>query len=663
MTTARQTTLLAIALAGAALVSGCDGPTREGASQPPAATPDASAISGLSAPASVGRVTELEGTVMRVRLGLTASATISPLQNADVLETYENSRAVVELPDGRVLEIGPDAHVTFRGAGDKTELEVKRGLLMSRPRRSDAGIAAAEPEGSTLRILTPFGETRVRTLAELSIEVGSDSAAVDVTFGAVLHTSTNGQPVEITMGQVARITRSESKVEEKSRRLLLPLDIVLTPDGAKVEVQQKGQGKWKKLGKQWTLVEGDGVRVKSGLQRVDLPGSGGLSLQSGSEVSWGMVSSGDGTVAVRLDLKAGAVKLEAGSPTRLELGGGATVQTDGSASVSVARKGKGIEVSSAAGDAELTTATGKSVVKAGQLARVSGQGDVTVVELDRPGLLLPARVGLRVMHPGLEQVALGWEGAQAESFFVEVASDAAFTGLLLSGVVHKPYVTAAAPVRGTLNWRVRTQKDGKIIDRGSAAFMREPPVRNQSGAENEVRDGADSTTIYFQDELPAITLLFKKDAAASSNKVSVFAKGSLDRPVLERTVPAADLSLPKGSLTEGSYLWTVTPLSATGEPLRGGKMNKLEIIYDNSLTTTLVGSPRNGAAFGASVTADGVAPVGATLVVNGKPAPLDDKHRFRLDVPVWSPPAMVVFRQQLSGAPDLYIVRVGARRK
>jgi len=56
-----------------------------------------------------------------------------------------------------------------------------------------------------------------------------------------------------------------------------------------------------------------------------------------------------------------------------------------------------------------------------------------------------------------------------------------------------------------------------------------------------------------------------------------------------------------GALAEGRYLWSVTPLDARGAGLKGGKMNKLEIVYDNAVPNLTIKSPKNGDPGGAAV--------------------------------------------------------------
>ena len=57
-------------------------------------------------------------------------------------------------------------------------------------------------------------------------------------------------------------------------------------------------------------------------------------------------------------------------------------------------------------------------------------------------------------------------------------------------------------------------------------------------------------------------------------------------------------------------------------------MSRLELVYDNAVTSLVIGSPRPGEAVGRAVQALGVAPLGSKLYINGKPTRLDEKGRF-----------------------------------
>ncbi len=96
------------------------------------------------------------------------------------------------------------------------------------------------------------------------------------------------------------------------------------------------------------------------------------------------------------------------------------------------------------------------------------------------------------------------------------------------------------------------------------------------------------------------------------------------------------------------------PLGPDGRELQGGRMNKLELVYDNSRRSLAIARPRQGERVQKQVQAQGIAPIGSKLSVNGRPAPLDGKGRFQVAVPASQ---FVVFRLLTDDGGESYWVR------
>jgi len=148
-----------------------------------------------------------------------------------------------------------------------------------------------------------------------------------------------------------------------------------------------------------------------------------------------------------------------------------------------------------------------------------------------------------------------------------------------------------------------------------------------------VPDGAEKTVIYYQDKPPSVTFLWKSpDPAPAEYRLQVYREGALDKAIEERLSKSATLQLPENALGEGNYLWSVTPLDANGVALAGGRMNKLEMVYDNAVAELVIKSPRNGDPGGATVPVIGIAPFKTRVSANGQLLVLDEKARFNSKV-------------------------------
>jgi hypothetical protein len=228
---------------------------------------------------------------------------------------------------------------------------------------------------------------------------------------------------------------------------------------------------------------------------------------------------------------------------------------------------------------------------------------------------------------------LSWDEKEGvKDWRVQLSNDPNFNTIVRDGVVHDPFVTVPVPAKGAWFWRVLAGDEETA--KGSAFFSPEPKSADLSRLKNVVPEGSETTTIYFQDKdkPPVVTFTWGKAEGAAKYAVKVYREGQLGSPVAERAVPDAQVSLPENTLLEGKYLWSVTPLDARGAELKGGRMNKLHMVFDNAVASLSIKAPRNGDAGGRAVATHGVAPVGSRLFVNGKAVPLDGQARFETSV-------------------------------
>jgi hypothetical protein len=266
-----------------------------------------------------------------------------------------------------------------------------------------------------------------------------------------------------------------------------------------------------------------------------------------------------------------------------------------------------------------------------------------------------SRPAQRVYHPAREQVTLSWP-ERGGPYRVEVAPAASFHTVISSEWVFEPFINVGAPAEGRLFWRVFLKGAQSPFARGSAVFGPEPPPHAQPFVHNELREGAD-TAVYFQGQPPSLAFRFQPEPRATSYRLLIYREGQLDHPLVERTYSKERASIDAGLLAEGSYFWSVVPLASGDQPLSGGRLTKLRILYDNSEPLLLVSTPKNGHPASGQVRVQGVAPVGTDVWLNGSALVLDAQHRFDAVVTPRGAPPVLAFRWQRRGA-DVTTVRV-----
>ncbi|HEX8700749.1 MAG TPA: FecR family protein [Myxococcaceae bacterium] len=621
------------------------------APQAGAATPDA----GISWQA---RLEAIQGEVRLERAGQAAAASEGPLFRGDALETGPDSSARVQFADGRSIEVGANARFVLDEDANGVVLQVARGILLSRVPAASAERPAPRVE---LRILTPYGLTRVsgEAASEVSVDVGADAGRVEVRLGAIEFVAKDGQALQASAGEAVAVSAGKAELVERAPQVmeLATIQVTVRADTGRVEVRSKGSAKWRTVGKTaQPLAAGDRVRSRTGTAYLGLEGSAStIALSPGGELVVEGAGKQGTTDEARVNLRRGEVSLRLASErdSRVVLPG-LTVESDGAAHLNVKRTVKGFDVAARTGDVTLVRGDSRQPLRAGEKASLAAEADAVVAPLAPSPVSLPAMSDVMVFHRGMPEVTLAWQGEG--DAVVEVASDPAFSRTLMRGVVHQPFVNVPAPARGKLYWRVR-KPDGTELTRGSATFAPERASKDLERLTNEVPEGPEKTTIFYQDKPPAVTFSYAAEPKAEQYRISVYRNGELGKPVAERTVKETQAPLEAGVLGEGSFLWSVTPLAPGGQPLRGGRMNKLDLVYDNSVPELVVTSPRNGQRAAKRVRAVGVAPVGAQVSINGQPVDLDRKHRFDTWVePVGSPP-ILLFRMRSARAPEMYLVR------
>ncbi len=620
---------------------------------PPVIVPRDAGGAGAPKKKSLGQLELPVGQVTLERDGKQRLAKAEALFPGDVIETGEDSSAQLRFSGDRVVELGADGRFELGLDGSGAMLNVARGLVLTR-----VNATPGNEEGEVLlTISTPFGLTRIGG-AELSMKVDDSSASVDVKLGEIELVSKSGE--------VTKLGAGKKRLLGAALELPMISMLVVTSTG-KAEIKSKNAKSFVPINprKLPTLVAGDVVRVKEG--RINLAPEGSstrLSLLKGAEVGIGETRKGAGKEVTELDVKKGELEISTpkGQSTRVAVAGGVTLVSDLGGQYSLRRTASGFDIDALAGDVTIEReGVAPTVVPGGQSASVPLKGAAAVRAASREGVVLPTRQGLRVYHQGLKQVSLTWEdegtgtGTGADTWRVQLATDPNFATVVRDGLVHDNFLTVPAPAKGSWYWRVF--KGDVELDKGSATFAPEPRAQDLSRLKNVVPEGAENISIYFQDKdkPPVVTFTWGKDAAAAQYAVKVFREGQLSSTVAERSVTETQVSLPENTLLEGKYLWSVTPLDAKGGELKGKRMNKLHMVFDNAVSSLSIKSPHNGDPGGKTVNVVGIAPVGSKLFVNGKTVALDDQARFDTTVSP-GPGGRIVFRLLLNGA-ESYTVR------
>ncbi|MBM4783856.1 MAG: FecR domain-containing protein [Archangiaceae bacterium] len=601
---------------------------------------------------------KLTGTVTLTRKGVANAATKGPLQLQDIVETAEASNATLVFPDGREIELGENGRIEIGSEGDGLLLNVGQGIVVSRQ-----GTAAPSGPSVQLSLDTPYGLVRVGS-AGLSVNVTGDETTVDVLAGDVTLVGREGGTLSLEAGAAGSL----SKKGANRKVTLEPLTVLITQGTGRIELKKKD-------GKAFTVVNpkkapalaaGDTLRVTNGAVALTPEKSDvRVTLSPGTEVGIGESVRSGGAEDVALDVKKGqlVVALPFGKKRTIRPGDGVTLVAEQGGQVSIVRGKNGLELSSTVGDVVVTTETGQSVtVKGGQTASI-GKAGVEAKDVTREALQLPTRQGVRLLHPGQERVSLVWSGDDDKGYRLQLGTDATLAKPLVDGIVHQTFFNTLAPARGALFWKVL---DGETeVGRGSVSCGPEKIGDELDGITNEVPAGPDKTVIYFQDKPPALTFTWKTpEKPVAEYLLKVYRAGNLSAPVQERRVSTTTAQLPHGSIGEGKYQWDVTWLDAKGTPIgTAGKMNQLELNYDNAVRSLVIKAPRNGDAPAAKVAVAGIAPMGVKVSANGQALALDAKARFSGQVtPLGG--NRIAFRVVLDGAETIivrWLGRGGAR--
>jgi hypothetical protein len=249
-----------------------------------------------------------------------------------------------------------------------------------------------------------------------------------------------------------------------------------------------------------------------------------------------------------------------------------------------------------------------------------------------------------------------WSGeAGGKDALVEIATDKDFKQVTAAEQMSRSNLVLDGLQPGKLYWRV----GGEAGKRGLVQFLEE--ASNDCAnckRTNMIEDTGEKTVVYYQQALPAIILKWKETAGATQYSLKVFADGEFDTPLVDEKVTDVKRAFDAGRFAEGKYYWLVTGLDKAGKELATGRMNSLQITYDNAITALVIRTPKpNAKVSGGSVTTTGEAEIGAKVYVNGKRIDVDDNGRFSESVALKPGPNQLVYRAVAADGVERYYTR------
>lgn len=562
-------------------------------------------------PESVARLVSKEGSVTLTRQGAASPAAAGALFENDVLETAEAAKAVLRAPGGREIELGE--RTRFKVGKNLEEIEVTEGSITF--------LAADEGDGGVTQVTTRYGRTAVAPGTRATLALGANGLSVDVSAGVITQLEEDGGTRTANAGDKVSFGVGSIELLDPGTGPEAPA-VQLSTEG-RVLVKKKGEARFTAAkkgargapegtafqvgpgGKARVTVDGAQVKLGAGTNgTVD----GAAKTSDGNEV--GLTVTGPATLA--LDGKA---------PVKLKLGGKVPLEVKGRSEAAAVVAKNRVEV--LLGEVELTVGGKTQKVKGGEVANVTANG-VEVVARGKPPLVVPMGKKVRVYSKrGLGEVGLELPDEVQRA---QVANDAAFTDVLLSGP-SRDFVAVQPPPSGELYWRTLDEK-GEATATGRVRFL--PDVgsaMDEASRGDIVAETGLKASVFFQGAVPTLTFTFPEVEGAKGYRLRVYRASDLTKPLVDKKGSEAKVTVDPGLLTEGSYRWSASALDEAGNDKVGGRMNQMDIIYDNSLTTLQIASPRDGdRADGAK--AAGTAPLGTKLFVNGKPVTTDGAGRF-----------------------------------
>lgn len=601
----------------------------------------------------IATLTQLQGqvTVQQDAAARPAQAN-EPLYPGETIVTGQGSTARVRYINGAELDVGENSRFRVNGGPGALTVEVQAGRVVS---------SAPKEGGGGLTVTGSFGRAEVVTAAAIVIDLREKEPRLIPQYGDIRVINASGQELPVVRGEAIVINLSEPQAPPPPQVVRGPeIVITLTPEDGKIRVRGAQETAFTELSLDQSRQLQPGMAFEVPANARARLSSDALQVALGENTTGTFQeASGQGderTYALQLNRGAARLQFGAGKHTlKLSDGKGSMeLKVSEQSTIALSAPEAGSTVQVLTGKAELLADGKTTVVQAGE--KVNRASAAAQASRDpAPALVLPANLKTRVFSDGAPGAGIQVPSGTGGPLRVEVSPDPSFSKPLLAGRAAADWVRVEPPTRGELHWRFLGE-DGAVRTQGSARFE---PDRGRSSLTTEspkaeVMETGLNARVLFQSAAPALHFTFSPREGARSYQLRLYRATDLKTPILQRVTNKAQYTLDPGSLSEGRYLWYVAALGPGGDELAGGRMNKLELVYDNERRGLALSRPRPGEKLGkGEVPVEGVVPMGSRLFLNGQAVALDAKGRFSQRVPAAD---TLVFRL-VSGQSEAYWVR------
>lgn len=610
----------ALLLAAAVLLTGCP----EEKPIPPVVPPPVKA--------AVAQLSGLKGLVKLSRDGVPLAAMPGPVYQGDLLETGADGHALLS-DKGREVELLESSR--FRVGASLADLALSLGELVFE--ELDGGDfntavgAARAGAGSRVKLQARDGGT--------TFEVGLGTLELfDIVDGGA-STVKAGERYVVGLGVLTLDDDplpTPQPVTTKTRVKLTPRGTVTLKPRSGPSVKLAPEGRELDESGTFTVDKAGQLRAELDGAAVEFDGSSRGSIDpSGTDPRLGVTLASGGA---RIFLRAGESVLLGGKKPL-------TVRAKIASTLVITATKEGPKVEVLGGETEVTLAGSlPRKLSTAEVATPKGKG-LDTGRRATPTLILPAGRNTKVYWGRPGDVALLFPPGEG---VMEVSADPQFQTLLVSAEGSAQLVVPA-PLKGALYWRRKGDPESS-----GARFERDENASAVSAKSDTVAETGLKSTVYFQSAVPTLTFTFPLKEGAASWRFRVYSVADLKTPLVDRRVNENRTVVDSGALREGSYVWSAVAMDKAGLEAPGGRMNKMDIVFDNSVTRLVLTSPRDGER---ASTAVGVAPLGSKLSLNGKSVPLDAAGRF--SVALSGAPVLVFKLVSKEGAESQWVRRLG----